>query len=351
MRKLLQGLQSFCQDFRVRAERGRSLDNEADCVERKGGNMEVIVLIVNGLLYSGIIVGLLLCFEQSFRGLLKAIKLRRGLSARSRQERKKDPLEVHMDMLMQVSLGGRISGSTFMYLSTLLFIAVAATGMKTLSVPGSLLIGFVAASMPYMIFRVRLESIRKRTSFEGENFVGNLLAAYRICDCNVYAAMEKMSESKNEAKNSVKLLMRLLYEFRTMRSSEEAKKAADRFAYAINTNWGRMLAYDLRIAAVKGTDISVAIEDMLIQLREARVAAEERKRLNGEAMRMVVFMVPISYIFTVFISLRYLGVTFKEFFANQLFSQQGFLMFAVMIALFFINLVLLEAVNNKRFDY
>ncbi len=313
--------------------------------------MKIAALIINGILYSLIIAGLCMTFSRSFQKLFQAMRLRRGLSGRSRKKKKKDALELHMDRLTEVCLGGVISGSAFLYLSCLLFIVVTAVGMRSLSLLSGMLIGLGVAAMPYMILRIRLESIRKKTSYEGEIFVGNLLASYRICGCNIYEAMEKMADEREKSKNSVRLLLRLLYEFRMMTSEEEALRAAESFSYGINTNWGRMLAYDLRMAAVRGMDISVALEDLLIQLREARVAAEERKRLNGESMRMVIFMVPISYIFTVFISMRYLGMDFREFCANQFFTRNGFMMFLLVIVLFFVNLVVLEIVNNKRFDY
>ena len=53
-----------------------------------------------------------------------------------------------------------------------------------------------------------------------------------------------------------------------------------------------MLAHDIYLAATKGTNIALAVEDILIQLREARTRAEERKRLNSEAIRMTFYMVP-----------------------------------------------------------
>ena len=47
----------------------------------------------------------------------------------------------------------------------------------------------------------------------------------------------------------------------------------------------------IEISATRGTDVSLALIDVIEQLKTAKKMAEERKRLNGESMRMTVILV------------------------------------------------------------
>ena len=129
------------------------------------------------------------------------------------------------------------------------------------------------------------------------------------------------------------------------------KEATERFAYGINTGWSRMLANCIRISADSGTNVTLALEDIQIQLREARMLFEERKRLNSESARMVVFLAPVMYLGTVVMSVKYLGMSFGKLLKNQFYTEQGFLLILLITFLFLINLALIEIINNQRFDY
>jgi len=158
-------------------------------------------------------------------------------------------------------------------------------------------------------------------------------------------------ENHKETKVTNRLMMKLLLELRGTGNPGEIEKACDRFAHAVNTSWGKMLAYNIGLAAESGINVSSAVEDILIQLREARTLVEERKRLNAEAARMVVYLVPLLYFATILMSLQVIGMSLKEFFLNQFFSDQGFTLFLAILFMLLMNIVLIETVNNQRFDY
>ena len=95
----------------------------------------------------------------------------------------------------------------------------------------------------------------------------------------------------------------------------------------------------------------LAIEDILIQLRDAKTASEERRRLNSEAVRMTFFMVPSIYLITLIMALTYLDVPISRYIKNQLGTSEGVLMFYFILFLFVVNIALLQLVTNRRFDY
>jgi Na+/H+ antiporter NhaD/arsenite permease-like protein len=112
-----------------------------------------------------------------------------------------------------------------------------------------------------------------------------------------------------------------------------------------------MLAYNIWLAASQGMNVSPGVEDILVQLREARTRFEERKRLNSESVRMIAFLVPGLYIGTVLLSVKFLGMTAAKFLRNQFGNPEGFLLFTFIVLLFFVNSIIVELATHKRLDY
>ncbi|MDR1028356.1 MAG: hypothetical protein LBL63_02935, partial [Clostridiales Family XIII bacterium] len=82
-----------------------------------------------------------------------------------------------------------------------------------------------------------------------------------------------------------------------------------------------------------------------------RSLAEERKRINGESVRIVIFLIPLIYIGSVFVSVRFLGLGIGRFFRNQFMTAEGFGFFSFIAFLFMLNIVLLEIITNRKLDF
>ena len=98
-------------------------------------------------------------------------------------------------------------------------------------------------------------------------------------------------------------------------------------------------------------DVSSALEDLIQQITEARKLAEERRRLNSESGRLVVFMVPVSYVVSIFLGAKYVGIPLPKLIYNQFMTSQGFAFFVLILFVFVINIMLLKVVENRRLDY
>jgi hypothetical protein len=244
-----------------------------------------------------------------------------------------------------------LTPTAFLTLLIAMFFIVFTASATNLSFFISLVIAFAFASLPYLFLRVRLERLRRRGSYEGESLVSALLTHYWISGGNIFAAIEKTIEKAENIPVTRKLLAALLLELRSTGNRERISAAAAAFAYGIGTNWGRMLSYHIRAATLTGRDISLAIEDILSQLREARALAEERKRINGESVRLVVFLIPLSYAGSFFVSVTLLGLSPARFARNQFATAEGFGLFVAAVFLFFMNLVLIEVITNRKLDF
>lgn len=302
-------------------------------------------------LYALISVGIGLIFGTSIKCIYLEFTMRHRLKARRKQEKKRSPLQIHLDNLLFAVLGKRLSPNAFLGLCLGIFLLVLWPTTNYYGWVVAVLSGSLMASFPYLFLRSRLENIRKKVCAEGEEFLGEFLSNYRITGYDILETMARISGENSSKSQLVALLSKMLYKVRNDASSYSVKIAEEQFSFAVNSNWSKMFAYNLGVAITTGEDISLALEDIFIQLREARVLGENRKRLNAEATKMVLFLVPGMYIATVLVSVHFIGLTWKEFFHHQFMTSQGFLLFLLMIGFFLLNLILTEMVNHQRFDY
>lgn len=312
---------------------------------------DVLLILVSLFLYGLFVVGWAVLYLDSLRNFYVKAVMKKRLKARSKELRKESRLEEHLRRVLSATIKNPMEPRQFIQVHAMLFISITIIGMRNVSLLSTLLMAGMVTAMPYLLLKAKLESIRRKGSFEGERLISEFLNQYRICHCNIYRTMEQVLHVSEGTKVSGGLLFKLLLELRNTGNSVVIREAADRFAYGVNTNWSRMLANNIRIAAENGTNVTLSLEDILIQLREARALAEERKRLNSEAARMVVFLIPILYILTVLTSIYYLDLSPMKFLQNQVYTPQGFILILAAIFLFLLNLVLIEFVSNQRFDY
>lgn len=247
--------------------------------------------------------------------------------------------------------GKSTNPQTLYTISGIIFILIFSILIGYLSPIYVLFASLAGGGVPFIALYLRLESLRKKGSHEGEILISEFLRQYRITGGNIYETLEKVVNAPGKIKVSRKLLFKLLLELRSSGDLVRIRQSTDAFAYGMNTNWGQMLAQNIYIAATSGTDISIGVEDILIQLRDASTLAEERKRLNSESVKMTLFMVPFTYIATVVMAIRYLDTPFTSFIKNQLGTGQGLSMFLTIIFLFILNILTITFINNQKFDF
>ena len=273
------------------------------------------------------------------------------LKARRKALKPETALEKHLRKVLAITLKKPMEPKDFIRYTAVIFTSIMVIGLRTVSVASAFFTGALVSVMPYLLLRVRVETIRRKSSYEGEKLISEFLCQYRMSGYNIFKTIEQVILLSEGTKISGRLLFKLLLELRNTGNRQVIKEATERFAYGINTSWGRMLANCIRISAESGINVTLALEDIQIQLREARQLFEERKRLNSEAARMVVFLAPVMYLGTIVLSVKYLDISFGKLIRNQFYTEQGFLLILLVAFLFLINLALIEVINNQRFDY
>lgn len=309
----------------------------------------MIDILAESLIYSVFLMGMSTLYIREIKEYSGKIKTGRRLKERKRQMKETSKLEQHFDSVAKLTIN--LKGKYLTYFMGIIFLSVMIVGGRSLSLKSVIFLSAAMASTPYIILRIKFEGIRRKGSFEGEMLISNFLNQYRISGFNVYEGLEKLLEESRNTRVSNSLILKMLLDLRSTGSPKEIKKAVDKFAKVINTNWSRMFAYNIQMAAEKGINISPAIEDILLQLRDARTVYEERKRLNSESIRIVIYMIPLLYAFTVIMSVKYVGISLFHYIENQLFTKEGFMFLTVSGVMFLMNIAIMEIVSKQKFDY
>lgn len=312
---------------------------------------EYLAIVVSGILYMLLLLGLISLNFTSLCICYHRIRMQRRLAARKKEYEETVPGEDRLSQALWMALGRPLPAKIFLTGIGGLFLTAFLASIRTLHFFGALLTALTAAAIPCLMLFVRLSGVRKKGSGEGEALISEFLRQYRISGGNIFETIEKVLAVKAELRVTGKLLFRLLLELRNTGNSQKIGRATEELASALNTNWGRMLARSIHLAADKGVDISLALEDILIQLRGARAAAEERKRMNSEAVRMAFFLVPFTYIATSVLAVFYLDITPAAFLANQFLTPEGLSFFVYILFFFMGNLALISLVSSQRFDF
>lgn len=289
-------------------------------------------LLIQGLglvIYLGFFIGLGLLFWDLIKSLF--------------QKDNYGPLYVYQ--------GLEISLEKYLLWIGLLIVAGFAYTYRLMKLGPALVVSLGLVFMIQMFLFIRASNLQRKGSYEGENLVADFLREYRINNFNVFTALERMVASDSDLKVNKRHMKILLYEIRATGNPEVIKAKTDDFAKSVGTNWGRMLAYNIYTGASTGSDVSPGLEDTLIQLRDAKSSAEERKRLNSETARMVYVMIPALYVATLFMAANFLDITIGGFLKNQFATGEGLMFFYFIVFLFIVNLALLNLIMTQKLDY
>lgn len=288
--------------------------------------------------------------EEFIRGAVEAIKQKiNERKTRVKLKKKESNLNKHLRYLLEVSTMQQLTVFQFKMICMAIFLLFFTMTIKVLLPGASILISAAVAVLPYFVLRVRLETRRSYASHEAEILVNELLIKYRIKKYNIEEALEEVIKVKRLNKTR-KMVSKLLLKLRSSRNEKEIKEAIDIFSYSIETNWAKVLGSNIYQASVSGINITTALEDLLIQLRDARKLWEEQIRNTAEPRRML-WGIPILYLFFLYISLNVLDLPLRDYIQNQFASEQGVTFFAFIIIGFSVSVILVILLFSRKFDF
>lgn len=307
----------------------------------------LIITLIQIVLCVAFYAGIVLIFSDAIRVAFARNRLKHRLT--SKKER--TPVTEWASMLISTAFGKNIDGIWLLLLESMIFIIAFLMMIPTFSFAMALIMAIVIAAMPLGVIFAKFVFAQNKGSREGINLLSELYRQYKMCELNIYEALEKTVSSSNDFPICKKQLYILLIKLRDASGRSEIKKYCRQFGESLGSVWGSMLASCIESAAYSGTDISLGLLDITDQLKEAKARSEERKHLNGESMRMTLFLVPLLYIGTMFVSVKYLDMSVMEFMRNQFLTYEGMLFFVLMVVLFLLNVIILTIVGNTKMDF
>lgn len=307
-------------------------------------------LTITITLYTIIIFSCLYLFSNEWLLVLKKLKSKRKLINRLKtKEETENLLEQHLRKLLSSAIGDKVSIQAYLAFTISIMCITILVSLNSINLLATLMLSTSVGFLPYLFLRLKVENMRYRSSHEADTLMTSIINQYRIQNFNMQEAIEQTIHQTPELKATKKLLYRLVVQMRNSRNDFMLLKALQTFAFSIDTNWSRMLANNIYMAH-RGVNITLSLEDILKQIREAKVLKEDRIRLNGETFRMTTLLVPVLYLSTIFFALFFLDMTLNKVLQRQLYTAIGLMCFLVIIVLFFINVLLIEFVRNRKFD-
>jgi len=302
----------------------------------------MIPVLIYGIYFGGLVLSEI----NNITVLIRRIRFRHRLSPKPEEGR----LSIYFSNLLNSALGRNCDGVWMIVAESVIFLSCFIVCVRSFTIAASIVISVMTAAMPVLILYSRSLSRKSKGSLEGISVVSEIYRQYKIIGLNIYEAIEKTVESEGDFPISRKLLYILLIRLRDASGPSSVRQSCRRFGNSLGSVWGRMLSAAIEEAVINGTDISNALIDLTEQLKTAKNHAEERKRLNSEASRMTVFLIPVLYIASILISVKYLDLSVSDFIRNQFFTREGLIFFFINIFLFTLNIVILGVIGSTKMD-
>lgn len=214
----------------------------------------------------------------------------------------------------------------------------------------SFLWGIFLMSLPYLMLQAQLHEKRVRRSREGDVLVQELLNQYQICDYNMMNALEKTALSLKDEPLGKRLFLQLAKNLRTAVTKKEVEDLLAEFRYAFDTVWGNVLASNILFSHLYGVRVDGALKDLLHCMVQSRKTVEYSRRENHEARMMLIWLVPVSFLLSIFFACRFFDFTLTKFFSYQLGTPLGLQWFLSMVFCYIVSLLVHGFLAKEKMD-
>lgn len=314
-----------------------------------------IQTIISTGLYISIILGIWFVFSNSITYIIttkfRGVKYR--LNPISNDKRQYNKLYINIKLLIDTVYGRKRTTTIYTYTTitlTLLLLSLIITS-KQPSIILKVLIPLISLIAPYTYLLLKLRTIRVGGSYEAESLLAELISQYKMNYFNMIEAIDKSIVNLKEAPYSQSLLLRLSLSLKEYKDEAELNRILMEFTYGVDTEWIRLLSNNIYIAISEEINVVIALEDILIQLRDVTKNMEYSKRLNSESFIIAKYFSPILYIASVIFAIREFDFTLEKFIYLQLYTPTGMRFFLIIVCLTLINTGIVIYFGKQKFDF
>lgn len=220
---------------------------------------------------------------------LKTKKRKLARITQNRENQNVPPLVGHLEVLLKaVSDRTEFNVFNFMLLTIIILISTFGTLYSLLNeFVFSLSIALLASSLPYILLRMRLTTLRLKTSEAFLKSFDQVIQLYNTNNDIYYALKELTGEmGKSELKNKY---ISLYSSMQTSKNKDSFKKASTVFAYSINSTFAKRFAKLTEKAFLDGSDISSSLFDLGEDIQKRRRDMEEERTKKAETIAVGFF--------------------------------------------------------------
>lgn len=264
---------------------------------------------------------------------------------------KEHPIIYKLKFMVEFAHRGKVTFTTYCFILLMFFSfsMLFLYTMDNLSVT-NVLFSVLLLALPVSFTIAKFYFARLESSYEGERLVVEFINQYRINSANVVETVNKTAQSLKEELYSKAALNRLYFALNNVRNNEDREKALMEFAYAIDTQWSKLLSHNILSALVSGVDISESLEDILQEIKSIKESIEKSKRDNNEGYKVGVFLAPIIYVGTTYFGMRAMDMNFREYLNAQFGSDAGYKLIIVIGIIYAASVIFSRVLKKPKFD-
>lgn len=310
-------------------------------------------IIISIILYFFLMITVWWIFSKPIISLLNKKYNETRFRSKYHKKRKKSSLYLHIEMLLNITLGvnSNVAVYTFFIISSSLFITFTIVLRQQSSMAFNLLFSSLFALLPYGYLVMKLRTYRVEGSYEGESLVAEILNQYKINYFNMIEALDRSIPFLENTPYTQKMLFRLSLKLKEYQTEEDIQNILKEFVYAVDTEWIKMLSNNIYLSIEEGINVSVGLDDILKELRQAKSTFEQNKRINTEGFAIIKILVPLMYLGTILVAVKYFDFTLQKFFNYQFKTATGFRFFIIMIGLFLLNVIIMIMFKKRKLDF
>ncbi len=205
--------------------------------------------------------------------------------------------------------------------------------------------------IPYLILQIKLHNIRINSSYEAEALITELLNQYKINYLNMIEAIDQTVQRLGRQPYSKKALIRLSLAMKQYRNKEELEEIILEFHYTMNTSWSILLANNVYLSIEYGDDVREALDDILNDLIDLKNINAKNQQYNHEALFMIKYVAPGTYLLSIYTMFAFFGFTFDKFMDYQFRNPIGFKFFLLTITFITINYIIYFFIKRQKNDF
>jgi hypothetical protein len=262
-----------------------------------------------------------------------------------------------LDMMFQLTskndtdASQKASRRTLLFLTVLLFVAASGCAIMFIGFdPINIVLCLIVALLPFAFRYTKMQKLRINGGYEGQDLVSELRTQYKACNNNFIYAIDAAVERMKKHPYSQRQLARLSMKLKTYGSEEELLEALDAFAFAYNTDWGRILTYAIYHNIYNGLDASRLLDDLMENFKRINTAVEKAKRYSRDTLVVLRFLIPATFIGLIVFGGGAFNMGPLDMIKRQLTDPLGFKMFMIIVIMYSGALVCSSILSKPKYD-